>query len=322
MHNDILASLRGVTASLPRVAVAISGGVDSMALALLLKETGANLVALTVDHSLRPEAKKEAESVSRQMKKLGVTHATLTVEAKRPASGNTMEWAREQRYQLLTDYCKKHKIPALFVAHHLDDNIETFFLNLERGSGLRGLSGMQEISEKNGVKIIRPLLSVFKEELAAYLKSKKIKPINDPTNKNMAYKRNRLRQAVQKIFKENGELPGRIAQAMQHLAQAESFIADMAENATAQTVKLKVASQTVEMDSAAFLKLHNLLQYHVLLAALQAISPKPKPPRSEAVLGVLERMRGGEKAFTLHGIKGILRKGTWYLSREEKSRRP
>jgi tRNA(Ile)-lysidine synthase len=298
-----------------RVAVAVSGGVDSLALALALKACDADCVALTVDHGLRAESAGEAKTVAKYMRKLEMPHVVLTVKAN--VTGNKMEWARTQRYALLIDYCKQHKIKTLYVAHHQDDQVETFFLNLERGSGLKGLSGMREVSMMHGIRIIRPLLAFPKSTLAAYVKSHKLKPIEDPTNQNTAYKRNRLRQMMAEAFPDNAELPARIAQAMEHLAEAEDFIADAAHAALAQCVE---QNGTLEMDAAAFLSLHNLLQYRVLLSVLRKVSGKPKPPRAENILAALKRMQNNEKAFTLHGVKAALRQKKWRFSKEEKKR--
>jgi tRNA(Ile)-lysidine synthase len=143
-----------------QVALALSGGIDSMALAMILKEKKVNFVALTVDHGMRKESAAEAKTITAQMKKLGIEHVILKVKTK-PATSNKMEWARKERYALLLNYCTKQNIKKLYVAHHLDDQIETFFLNLERGSGLRGLSGMRATSKMQGVEIIRPLLKQF-----------------------------------------------------------------------------------------------------------------------------------------------------------------
>ena len=299
-----------------KVAVAVSGGIDSLALVLALKACKADCVALTVDHGLRKESAAEAKTVAKYMRKLKVPHVVLKVESH--VTGNIMEWARTQRYALLIAYCKQHKIKSLYVAHHQDDQVETFFLNLERGSGLKGLSGMREVSIVQGVRIIRPLLEFPKATLAAYVKTHKLKPIEDPTNQNTIYKRNRLRQMMGQVFSDTPELPARISQAMAHLAQAEDFIVDAADAALAQCAKIE-QNGTAEIDAAAFLSLHKLLQYRVLLSVLRAISPKPKPPRAESVLAVLERMAANEKAFTLHGVKAALRQKKWRLSPEEKT---
>ena len=282
-----------------------------MALAIMLKEQKADFIALTVDHGMRKESAFEAKAIAAQMKKLGIEHVILKIKTKPPTS-NKMEWARTQRYGLLMDYCHKNNIQKLYVAHHLDDQIETFFLNLERGSGLRGLSGMRASSQMEGIEIIRPLLNMPKSELLTYLKKHKIKYYEDPTNANMDYKRNRLRAVLEQAFPDTKELPQRIGQAMEHLAQAEEFIAAEAEKAFTAVVDKNT------IHTAPFLDLHPLLQYRVLLKLLMQISGRPKPPRSENILKLLSRMQNHDKAFTLHGVQGKSTKNTWVLCVEEK----
>lgn len=286
-----------------------------MALAIMLKEKKENFIALTVDHGMRKESSAEAKTISKQMQKLGIEHAILKIKTKPPTS-NKMEWARKERYGLLINYCHKNNIKKLYVGHHLDDQIETFFLNLERGSGLRGLSGMRAVSKAQGIEIIRPLLSTPKSELLTYLKKHKIKHFEDPTNANTDYKRNRLRAVLAQVFPDNKELPQRIGQAMEHLAQAEEFIALEAEKAFASVVSKNT------LQTEAFLELHELLQYRVLLKLLMQISGKTKPPRSENICNVLSRIKNHDKAFTLHGVQGKSTKGKWILSREEKAVKP
>lgn len=282
-----------------------------MALAIMLKEKKENFIALTVDHGMRKESSAEAKAIAAQMKKLGIEHVILKIKTKPPTS-NKMEWARTERYPLLLDYCKAQRIKKLYVAHHLDDQIETFFLNLERGSGLRGLSGMRATSKMQGIEIIRPLLNMPKSELLAYLKKHKIKHYEDPTNQNQDYKRNRLRAVLAQAFPDTKELSQRIGQAMEHLAQAEEFIATEAEKAFT-TVVSKNTIQTTP-----FLDLHPLLQYRVLLKLLMQLSGKQKPPRSENMLKLLSRIKNQDKAFTLHGVQGKSTKNTWVLCVEEK----
>jgi tRNA(Ile)-lysidine synthase len=298
-----------------QVALALSGGIDSMALAIMLKEKKVSFVAITVDHGMREESAAEAKAIAAQMKKLSIPHTVLKIKTKPPTS-NKMEWARKERYRSLLDYCKTQNIKKLYVAHHLDDQIETFFLNLERGSGLKGLSGMRPVSQMEGIEIIRPLLNMPKSELVAYLKKHKIKHHEDPTNTNLDYKRNRLRALLSQAFPETKELPQRIGQAMEHLAEVEEFIALQAEKASDAVVNKNT------IHTALFLSLHPLIQYRVLLKLLMQISARPKPPRSENIRNVLNRIHNQEKAFTLHGIQGKSTKDKWVLRLEEKAVKP
>src|SRR5690606_16901854 len=100
---------------------------------------------------------------------------------------NVMEYARELRYQLLTQFCQQHNIHHLAVAHHLDDQAETFLLRLARGSGVDGLAAMSPISSLHGLTLLRPLLNTPKADLVSYLQARNIPWVEDPTNRNPAY---------------------------------------------------------------------------------------------------------------------------------------
>src|SRR5579863_9177854 len=129
----------------PLIAVAVSGGADSMALALLAdawaKARRGRAVALTVDHRLRAESTAEARQVARWLRRHGIAHEILTWTAPRPRSG-VQAAARAARYALLEDWCLRAHCLHLLTAHHRRDQVETFWLRLTRGSGLDGLAAM------------------------------------------------------------------------------------------------------------------------------------------------------------------------------------
>lgn len=178
----------------PALAVALSGGSDSMALALLAdawaKERGGRIVALIVDHGLRKESQAEAQETARRCDGLGIAQAVLTWHP--PAMYSAIQsGAREARYRLLAEYCKTHRILHLLTAHHRDDQMETLFFRLARGSGLRGLACMAAVSDLDGVRLLRPLLSIPKARLLATLGNQPW--LEDPSNKQPVYARNRIR---------------------------------------------------------------------------------------------------------------------------------
>ena len=129
------------------VAVAVSGGADSMALCLLAqgwaKAQGVRLFALTVDHGLRADAAAEARQVGQWLSGHDIEHHVLGHEDP-PPRANIQAWARELRYRLMEDWCAQHGVPLLLVAHHLEDQAETLLLRLARGSGVDGLAAMAE----------------------------------------------------------------------------------------------------------------------------------------------------------------------------------
>ena len=145
------------------VAVAVSGGPDSMALLVLAADeaqrSGRVLHALTVDHGLRADAGAEARQVGRWAQALGVPHTVLTHTGDAPRA-SVQAAARGIRYRLMADWCAAHDMAALLVAHTREDQAETFLLRLARGSGVDGLSAMATDTTRNGMRLLRPLLDV------------------------------------------------------------------------------------------------------------------------------------------------------------------
>jgi len=193
----------------PSVAVAVSGGPDSMSLLFLvnafIKYKKGNLMALIVDHRIRKNSKEEAKYISTYLDKNNINSQILTVNQVN-VSKKSMGEARNNRYNLLTKFCIQNNILHLFVAHHKDDNLETFLNRKIAGSDFYGLKSMSEFSLYNKVCIIRPLLNFSKDTLLNYNKKNKIEYINDPSNFNLEYTRpiirNFLKKSDQKIIKE------------------------------------------------------------------------------------------------------------------------
>ncbi len=184
----------------PRIAVGVSGGSDSLALALLLGDwavaRGGRVFALTVDHGLRREAAAEAAKVAAWLAgRPGIEHHTLRWEGPSPRSGIQAK-ARAIRYRLLVDWCRAHGIARLAVAHHLDDQIETHLMRQGHGSGASGLAGMSALREIDGIRLLRPLLRVPKARLQASLQARGQAWIEDPSNRDRRFERVRLREVA------------------------------------------------------------------------------------------------------------------------------
>ena len=274
-----------------KIACAVSGGVDSLALAYLLAQNH-KIVALIVDHGLRKESVAEAKRTAKILDGLGIENFILKKPNKIKA--NLQEEARKLRYGLLVDYCKKHKIENLATAHHADDNAETFLLRLSRGSGLDGLTAIPEISELDGIKLLRPLLGFSKNELTAILRKNKIKWVEDPTNKTDKYKRNKLRQALDKL--EDKELiTQRINDAAENLSRVREFI----ENETEKAFKACVSGNI--LDGAKLAKLHDEIAYRVLVKLIMQLSKAEKKPRFEKLKRLKNDLLAGQKR-TLNGL--------------------
>jgi tRNA(Ile)-lysidine synthase len=184
----------------PRIALAVSGGPDSLALTHLVSQwreargTGPVLSVLTVDHGLRSGSSEEAETVGRVASALGLLHATLHWEKEGIPSTRLQAQARTARYNLMAAYCHAHDIPALVTAHHLDDQAETFLMRLKRGSGLDGLAAIPETGSWAGIAIVRPLLDVPKGRLVATLDAAGLSFVSDPSNADPRFERVRIRE--------------------------------------------------------------------------------------------------------------------------------
>jgi len=185
------------------IAIAVSGGVDSLVLMYLASESkvinNKDVFILTINHGLRPESKTECDFVEGLAKELGFKVKILEWEGKKP-SKSLQEKARNERYNLLLNFCRENSINNLFLAHHLDDQIENFLFRMFRGSGIKGLTSFSNRSERDGILLIRPLIDIPKSELIAFAKKRKIRWIEDPSNQNKKFERIKLRKILSLIY--------------------------------------------------------------------------------------------------------------------------
>jgi len=182
----------------PLLAVGVSGGPDSLALAILAdrwaRVRGGQAWALIVDHRLRPESAVEAETVGRWLAARGIPHAVLVWRGDKPASG-IQEAARAARYRLLAEWCATQGCLHLLTAHHRDDQVETYLIRRRASSGIDGLAGMAAARELPHLRLVRPLLSIAKARLVAFVAAEGQEYLQDPSNSNPTFERSRLRMA-------------------------------------------------------------------------------------------------------------------------------
>ncbi len=181
-----------------KIVVAVSGGPDSVALLYLLnglkKELNLILHIAHLDHMLRKGSHKDAEFVRGLAQNLNIPLTSAQINVKRIASkGSVEEIARNARLGFLFKVARDIKADRIAIGHNLDDQAETVLMRILRGSGLHGLSGILPKRTIAGYEIIRPLIEVKRKEIRAYLKRKKIQPLEDPTNEEDVYFRNKIR---------------------------------------------------------------------------------------------------------------------------------
>lgn len=218
-------------ASEPVLVLAVSGGPDSMAMLALAARwreslsRGPKLIAVTVDHGLRPESAKEANIVKRHARELGIPHRILRWSGRKPKTG-LQEAARLARYRLLSEQAAKAKARIVLTAHTRDDQAETLLLRLMRGSGLSGLSGMARANIIFDMCLVRPLLDLPKSRLIATLERFGLSYADDSSNRDPRFTRARLRDLMPRLEQE-GLVPARLALLASRVRRAEAALDEM-----------------------------------------------------------------------------------------------
>jgi tRNA(Ile)-lysidine synthase len=259
----------------PALVLAISGGPDSTALLYLVARWRAvrpapHLLAVTIDHGLRPEARHEAAAVKRLSEKLGVEHRTMRWTGAKPSTG-IQEAARVARYRLLRTAAHRAKAHRVLTAHTLDDQAETVLFRMARGSGLAGICGMARTvpidkladgfgqptdaardaggaNRSKRVVVVRPLLEVRKGRLIATLQEAGIAYADDPSNVDPRFARSRLRKLMPALADE-GLTPQclvRLARRVRRSEAAHEAVVDWA----AKRLGLAAGTRRVELNSA------------------------------------------------------------------------
>lgn len=290
----------------PDLAVAVSGGRDSLSLALLAHEwstgRGGRILALTVDHGLRPESAREATVTANLLNGHGIECLVLRWVGAKPQAG-LQEAARAARYRLLRDACREHGILHLLVAHHADDQAETIAMRAARASGPDGLAGMAALVEWPEVRLLRPLLSVPRACLSATLVSRGVTWIDDPSNADPRFERARLRLA--------GEIEAGRPDADRVRAGREAEAAR-----AGATLLLSREDGSVAFDRTAFELLPLDTRARLMGRVVQALGGGHHPPRRDRIDRALARMSavpdrgksGRGEDFTLSGCQFALRR--------------
>ena len=282
-----------------RVAVAVSGGADSMALALLLRGWGRPL-ALVVDHGLRAASAGEAAATMQRLHALGIPAQLL--HARLLPGPALAARARAERYRLLAGACWDAGCADLLLAHHLRDQAETLLLRRVAGSGAAGLAGMAVVSFLDAARVLRPLLGIQPAPLRATLRAAGVEWVEDPSNADLSTPRARLRA---------GALADPDAAALAALEAAGHGRARAAAEAEA-AVEL-AATVTIYPEGYAYVSAP--LRPDALSALVWCLSGAAHPPPAAQVL----RQARGLHPGTLHGLR-VARAGQgrpgWLLGRE------
>lgn len=302
----------------PQLAVAVSGGADSLCLAILLRDwahrLGGSLLALVVDHGLRPEAAREAAWVRRQLRAFDVPTKIMRWRGGQ-AVGSLPAAAREARHRLLRDCCSRHGILHLAFAHHQEDQAETFLLRLARGSGLAGLSAMGPVRPTAGVNLLRPLLGVPKGRLQATLAARGLTWLEDPTNLDAKFARVRLRGLAPAMAAE-GLTAARLAETASGLGRAQAAVDAWVAEHLARHGFLHPGG-VLHLAPETFDGLAEEVGLRLLARAVTAIGGRTYGPRLARLEGLYARLRrAGFRAATLSGCRVAATPRGFWLHRE------
>lgn len=217
---------------LKKIAVAVSGGSDSLALTFLLdnycKKNSIELLAYTLNHKLRPEADEEVKYVHLLLSSIGIKTKILTwYHDNNLKIGHLEREARDARYKILSEECIKDNVSVLAVAHTFNDQLETYMIRKEMGSGDIGLAGISAIKYLwNGVHLIRPLLLFYKDDLRDFLNNINVKWVEDESNNMTVFSRVRFR----KEFLSNKLLEEDVSKKVKHLAMQRHVLDEQINN--------------------------------------------------------------------------------------------
>lgn len=302
------------------LAVAVSGGADSLALAILLSEwcqdKNIKLHALTVDHGLRAESASEAKYVAKNLKKFGVIHKTLLWDGVKPKT-KIQEAAREARYHLMSTYCSTKKINFLFLGHHGQDQIETILFRMAKGTGLDGLTGMHPVTIlENEISLARPLLLVSHKDLCDTLKAKNIDWIEDPSNENNKYARVRIRNVIDALENE-GLTPSRISSLSDRVIKSIQLI-DYLIDKEYNNMIININTKRIEINLNLFYPLPFDGKVRILKHIITTLMPYKKyPARLEDIERLVGRMDENFRGSTLGGCQFKRKKDRLIIQQED-----
>lgn len=268
-----------------KIAIAVSGGSDSIALLHIVsnwaKNNNIECVVLTVDHNLRAASKNDLTLVAKLANKLGNKIVALSWKHDE-ISTNIQEKARNARYELMTRVCHKLNITTLLTAHHLDDTIETYLMRKTRNSSVFGLSS-STANFLNDIRIIRPLYNIYKSDIIDYLHKNNITWSEDESNQLDKYERNRVRKYVTKLSQEAKD---NIVKEIESNDQACKILNALLIQAIAECIKISNFGYAI-INTQKFLTYELPIQRQILFYITAIISGKNTIPRYRTIYKIL-----------------------------------
>lgn len=298
-----------------RLGVAVSGGSDSLALLHAAQawsaDGGPAIEAVTVDHGLRPEAADEAAFVAALCAGLGVPHSVLRWKGW-DGKGNLQDQARQNRYALIAGWAAERDLPSVALGHTMDDQAETFVMRLQREAGVEGLASMRLVFRREGARFDRPFLFDRRADLRAFLLTRGVRWIEDPSNEDDRFDRVRVRRALDLL-----EPLGIGAEELLRVALNLRDASDALGAAAAGFVReaAKSAGGDLIFDRTALRRQPAEIVRRVLGHALMFVASAAYPPRRDPLEQAIARVGDGGNT-TLHGCLVMVSGMTVRIARE------
>ena len=280
-----------------KISVAVSGGPDSLALTYLSKcysiTNNAKIKFYHVNHNLRNESGFESKKLKSFLKKFDINCQILEWRGKKP-SVNIQSVARKKRYSLIYDRSSKDKIKYLLLAHHLDDVFENFLMRLLRGSGLKGLVSFNKVKTNynDKLKILRPLI-VHKKIDLSYTANKVFNfKFEDPSNKNINFKRIRIRNLIQNLKSEGLNLE-KLRLTISNLSDSNLTVNHYVIQNIKCNSKYNNKKKNYILNEDFFNQPHEIV-FRSLTNLLKKTGNKYYSPRGKSVSQLLSKLRSGE----------------------------
>ena len=298
--------------------IAVSGGPDSLALAALTKvysyHKKVSFHYVLVDHNIRKNSNQEAKKVKKLLKKKQI-NLRIFINKKKIIK-NIQAEARIARYEILFDYCKKNRIKTVITAHNLEDQVETFFIRLSRGSGLKGLSSMKPLSKINKqLSLYRPLLDVKKKFLIKISKRIFGNYIKDPSNNNTKFLRTKVRN-LKKPLEESGIKYEQIFKSIQNLSLSSATLNNYFNGVFKNLIKKK--NNEILINFTSYKKLNNDTKIALINDVIKKIKNNYYDVRSKKVKTLIEKLEEKDfKRLTLGGCIFFKKDGNLCLKDEK-----
>ena len=298
--------------------VAVSGGPDSLALVALTKAYSytkkTKFRYVLVDHDIRKNSAREAKQVKILLKKSSIN--LITILNKKKITKNIQGLARNTRYEILSNYCRRNKINALLTAHNLEDQVETFFIRLSRGSGLKGLSAMNFLSKiDNKINLYRPLLDIKKNFLIKITKNVFGKYIKDPSNKDLKYLRTKIRN-LKKPLEKSGIEYEQIIKSINNLALSKATLDEYLKKIFKKTIKK--TGKEISLNLKIFKGYNKEIQIALINESIKRLKNNYYNPRSKKVENLIISIKKRNfKKSTLGGCIFVIKKDNLRLNIEK-----